>query len=858
MPEPAPALDELEDGPQNSENQNNPEKKDSEADLKAQLESGELSDNDFRRIQRKETDIHKITAEKQQMRRAAEETMRKFLQSQEIDDHDFNREIKRIEKITDSADLQKAVEKLKNLPREVEQRREEEARDNKAKERVLKPDDKRLMAIQKEIFSEIDKNEHLIGTKQIAGFKKYFEDERQKKPTIGNMEDLRDRFTGKKPDRGGLAPRRKVFAELQELFSENGIGSPLESEYIKAEGLTERETILKNAKELKAKFEQYKGNNLHTPKVIKAAMKKSLMAKPLEQQLMLAKLETLTRDEMKALSFENQQVNINGVTIKKMSKASWEFIWNDQRNREIDDQFRQDPSMRLEKLMQNEVNLAKELGDIYKDHPELFKDAIGEFQHLKFEDKQKALLEHRKLIEDAESTEDLEKKLLVKNAHTAIDRAKVLSPKTKDRYKELFSNEDLFTDPKTGRIDLAKLRKYYDILTKDSPDKIKLPNSDAYNIAAYEQKREKFKTKLTRFAEISPDLKKEDIAKRLAGYDAEGWSGRGEITEKFDKELAEAEKEFKKKKTEERELHITDKEKAENKNENMKRSELILTVSEAIKEETPESVGHGLKTLRLFMINNPEYDTDPFLIDLENELVALKRKIGIKAPVAKSTLQAFETEAENLIESDYEISRDMEELQRETFATDLARQSTQRLQREYAAEKSEKEAISHTAAGSEEREVAEQFLEKAKKDSVGEHEQTTLDETGKASNIVYVRFDERREKEEDILRLKKKLRGESLNYFNRKGSTEVKLKHKDRELTYKEAQIKNKEDIAKMEQKLAEKAEDRVAEKSGKSGGAEIFDLNARVAARRKTKDLVKEKIKAEEVARTLRQQVAN
>ncbi|MFA5820825.1 MAG: hypothetical protein WC873_01850 [Candidatus Gracilibacteria bacterium] len=855
MADAAPELDELESTPQNPDQDDNPDKPQLSEKEEIMANRDKLSDRDFHRVERKETTPKKIVQEQLLLRKQAEENLGKFLRDQQIDEKDFKEYRDKFEQTKDVQDLQKMVDDMPSLPREVERRREEEAKDTKAKERVLKPDDKRLMDIEKKIFADIDKNEHLIGTKQIAGFKKWFEQERQKKPTLANMEDLQSRFNGDKNDRGGLAPRQKVFTELEELFQEYGLGSPLKSEYIKAEGLTERETVLKNAKTLKGQFDQYKGNNLHTPRVIKNAMQKGLMAKPLEQQLMLAKLDTLTRDEMKALSFENKQVNVNGVTIKMMSKASWDFIWNDQRGRDIDDQFRQNPSMRLEKLMDNEVGLAKELAEIYKDHPELFKDAIGEFQHLKFEDKQKALIDHKKLVEHAEGAEDLEKKLLVKNAHTAIDRAgqsKIFSKKTVARYKKFFENEQLYSDPKTGRVDLKKLRKFYDALISPTPD------PGARNIAAYEQKRDQFKDKLDRFAEISPNIKKEDIASRQAKFDAEGWNRRDEISKKFDDELAKAEREFKKKKAEERELHITDKEKSEAKSENMKRSELILTVSEAIKEETPESVGHGLKTLRLFMVNNPEYDTDQFLIDLENELVALKRKVGIKAPVAKSVLKDFETEAKDLIDNDYETKRKMEELQRETFATNLARQSTQRLQREYAADKSEKEAIAHTAAGSEERQVTEQFLERAKTESVGEHKQTTLDAAGKAADIVYVRFDEHGEKEEDILRLKKKLRGESLNYFNRKGSTQVKLKHKERELTYKEAQIKNKEDIAKMEEAIAEKAEDRVAEKSGKSGGAEIFDLNARVAARRKAKDLVKEKIKAEEVARTLRQQVAN
>ena len=127
-----------------------------------------------------------------------------------------------------------------------------------------------------------------------------------------------------------------------------------------------------------------------------------------------------------------------------------------------------------------------------------------------------------------------------------------------------------------------------------------------------------------------------------------------------------------------------------------------------------------------------------------------------------------------------------------------------------------------------------------------DNEGLTLDEEGKATKILEVDFDEKAEhstekKDETRKKLSKeqqKLEG------TRKGSEEVKLKKKGREITHKEAKVETKHEREKLEKKIQEKAEERTARRLGreKTSDGNVFDINERIAAARKTKEEVKKK----------------
>lgn len=831
---------------QTTEDITNPLEKEAENDNnkknQPEIDESKLSKNEVQRLKEEKTTIKEIVRQREQLKRAAEDELNHLTTVDEnnestIELAEYKKLKEELNKTESAEKMRDLLERIKKLPETKQRQKALEAQE--AKE--LSPDDPKLIELQKKFNKICENNVHLIGTSQIEGFKKWAEQQIKENPTVKHLKDIIRKLEGKEvTDRDGLAPRREEYNYLQKLFQKYGFSSPLDSEYVKREGLSERKEFRKNAEELDQHFEKQRDTGFYSKEAITAVMRKMLKENsPGRQKEMVVQAKNIARQESETFVHMDDRVTISGVTIRKMSEASKRKYLEYYKDTNFNERVQLLPN--LKKLIENEVDLAKQLEKIYGENKEGLKLALGSFEELDFLEKEKALKEHEKLVEAAKNKEELETELTIKAAHAKIDEAarkKIISSggdsSTQAKYKKFFEDPNNFKNANTGKPgDVKQLKKAYETLTSSSP------NTRYKNLAAYEARRKQYQKNVHDLVDLNPALTKEDIQKWHDKYDKEGWRTRTRIAEvELPKELEKERMKASKRRAEDKELGISDKEKNEAKERTPERTQLELFINDSLAENTKESISRGRKALRLYLIANPEEEDDQVMMYLEEQLVKAAREIGKEKKGEKTQEQTIEEEMGKVVATEQTEQAAIEEQQIKTLNLEGVRQSEERHQRIKSAQKRAlKESMAKTKGGTLEADLTEDAYEQM-------GEEFRLNKEGSGEQIEEIDFKEAAQRSEERQSLKRKTYQEQTRLDKKEGFTHVTFKDKSgRKLSAQEAKAAQEKELEQLELELADKTLDKVKRKEGpKKPGTEAYDLTSKIAAHRKARELIDKK----------------
>ncbi|MBD3360911.1 hypothetical protein GF366_03865, partial [Candidatus Peregrinibacteria bacterium] len=472
-----------------------------------------LTKNELQSVKEKKTTIPKILQQREQYKAAAKAELNRLVTvtteggNNLIDLKEYKKYNNEIEETESAEKMANLLDEIKEIPRQ----KQNEEQNEKEETRELSPEDPELLTLQRKFDKVCDQNKDLIGLKQIPGFKAWFAEERKSNPNIKHLNEQIKKLEGKEiTDRNGLAPRKEEFTNLQNLFKKHGINSPLKSEWIKSEGLSERIQFRKNAEEMEDILRKLKGTGFYSNEIIKKTMQEILLAdSPETQKRKIQLTKNVARIEAQSFTHLDSKINIGGITIRKMSQKGKDQLIDYYKTLSLSE--REENVKKWPDFIQTEADLALELEELYGENKETLKLALGSFEELNFEEKQKALKEHKKILEKSENEEQLQKALTIKASHAKIDEAarnNILAKSTQRKYKEWFEDENNFRDPKTKKPgNLDELKNAYSILISPTPDK------EAKNLSAYQIKRMRFQKEVDELTNINPDIKKSRLKK---------------------------------------------------------------------------------------------------------------------------------------------------------------------------------------------------------------------------------------------------------------------------------------------------------------------------------------------------------
>lgn len=809
-----------------------PQEKDQKAKKGPKIDENKLTKTEVKQLKDGKTTVPKLAQERMQLKAAAETELNQMVaatrEKGNVIDLKEYKDIKRELDETESPEKTKQIlEKIRDLPRQKELAKAKEKED----EKELELDDPKLKKIQQQFDRICDENKELIGEGQVDGFKAWFKEQMAKTPTVKALKTIIQKLEGKEVfDKNGLSPRRKEFEALQGLFRKYDLGSPLENKFIKEEGLSERQEFRKGIEDMEDHFRKVKDTPFYSQKMIRDRMRENLMAEnPAELRRRLTQAKEIARKESEGFTHLDATMTIGGVTIRKMSEASKKKYLDYYKNTDFKERAKLVDNWRS--LVEHEAKLANDLAEIYKDNPEALKLALGSFGELDFVEKEKALKDHKKLVETTKDKEELERKLTIQAAHAKLDaaaRKKIIASgngNTLDKYKKFFEDPNNFKNPNTKKPgDVGELKKTYQLLINPSP------NFERKNLAAYETRRTKFEKDLKKLAEINPALTEEELKKWQERYDKEGWTKRAKIAEdELPKEIAKQKEEQQKKRAEEKEMGITDSEKREAKERSPQRTKLELGINECLAENTIESINEGRKALRLYLVANPEEENDKVLLYLEEQLAKLAREIGKRKTEQKGEEEIVEKEVKNIVKTDEAIRDKLTEEQIRHLNIHGAELSEQRHDQKISAhERALKESLERTQGGSIEEELTRDAYAQMGDDYI-------LNKKGTGEEIQEIDFKEVAMTDQERQNLKERTYREQGKLDTKEGFANVSMKDKSgRDISAEEAEKLQDQDLQALETEIGEKALDKAEKK-----GAKVFDLSARIAAQRKAREII-------------------
>ncbi|OGJ42708.1 hypothetical protein A3I58_00915 [Candidatus Peregrinibacteria bacterium RIFCSPLOWO2_02_FULL_39_10] len=805
---------------------------------KLKMEEAEtyLTEQEIQQVKRKETSIPKLAAKRLQLKADAEAKLRAMVFVPKdgqniIGTKEFKEFSRELENERSPEKTQSILDRINNLPKE----KEDAAKKEKEESVTLPPNDPKLLEHQKEFDKICNDNSRFIGESEIDGFKAWFREQCQKTPTVKALKEIIKRLEGKETfDRDGLAPRRTEFFRLETTFKKYGISSPLESDYIKQEGLSERQSFRKAIEEMETHFDTVKDTGFYSQKIIRKMMKENLMAKnPEEIQRNLLQAKNIAKQEAEAFVHLDSRTTVNGITIRKMSEKSKRHILTDYK--EYDIQTRTESVIHWERLVENEADLARDLAEIYGDNKEGFASAMGSFEELDFIEKQAALKEHERLVEKSEDKEKMQKELTIKAAHAKIDVAasqNIIAESTREKYKEFFEDEENFKNPENHKPgDLKALKKAYELL-------ISTTTSEKHkNLAAYKERRNQFVADTKKLKGINSSITDEEIQEWQNRYDEEGWTARqkvhGELRREIEKQTAEQsrEKALKKKVGVKESKKDSDKEKQKEDAPHLQ--ETVSAVTELL------NGNQAAEAMKLLLEYNETDPDNPKILFWMETTARYMKEFGSGKKRKDSAEKEIEREMEEIVGSDTEMQESIEEEQIKTLNIKGAKISAQRHDnKEDAHERAKIESLDKTETGSIEEDLTEDAYSQM-------GEEYVLDEEGTGEEIESIYFDEDGMYEEDLRHAKEKTYEEQAKIDTKEGFSHVNLEDKSgRIISAKEAEVIHKEQLEELERKLTDKTLDKVQAKTPSQEGSKEkpYDLNNQIAARRKAKELIDKK----------------
>lgn len=810
--------------------------------------------------------VYKGAAEIREAQKAATAKLKEMVtargtRGQLIDNKEYTEWDKKLQAAKTPEEAKKLLEEIEALPQEKERAAQQEKDDA----RELLPDDPKRKEFQKQFDKICDDNRELIGDGQVDGFKAWFQEEMRKKPTPGHLKEQIKKLEGKEiTDRNGLAPRREEYAKLTTLFKKYGLGSPQESDYIKREGLSERQDFRKKIEAFEDHFAKLKDTGFYSPEMIKKHMGELLKAEnPSVLADKLKEAKDVAREESEGFTHLDERLQVGGTSIRKMSEESKKKFLEYYRDTDIKTRqttlikkSQQEKGLNfMHALANGEACLTKHdpkysetysthsvqaLDQIYKDDPEALKLALQSFEHLDFMQKVEALKKHSVLAKTTKNKEELEKNLINQAIKAKLESAKgkkTISEQTEKRYLEFFNKPENFKNPDTKKPgDHKEFKKAYEILINSTP------NEQYKNLAAYEERRKKFEKDLKELQKINPAISDEDLKKWQEKYDQEGWTKREKVhQEELKPKMTKEETERKQRIL----LGIKDSEVANDnveKKEKITLDELIRTVTallankqggEAQKEIT-KYMAQGNEKEQAANRKNPEFK---FYYRMVN-LYVLKFGLGKKRE--ETVEKELEQELEQIVANDKETQDQILEQNIKTLHMEGVEQSERRHDKTISGQaRARKESMGRVQQGSLEADLTADAYKQLGKDYM-------VDKEGKAKKIEQIQFKDNNVKmqEQDRFRMKRETFKEQTRLDKKEGMFTALRDKNNQEISHEMAAKLQQAELEKLEKEMAEKAQKKVDARvtSNDAQGAKIFDLNSKIAARRKAKELLDQK----------------
>lgn len=688
----------------------------------------------------------------------------------------------------------------------------------------------------------LDKNLHLIGTKQKHEYDKWFHEELEKQCTVKNAKDLIRRFEGiDSTDQGGLFPRRQNYNELKELYTKFGLQSPeIESEYVRTEGLSERKAFLKNAKE--QEYQLRTSNPIFYSKKSKEGIMKDILKSknPTEQQEQIQIQKRAAINESAGFIAFNSQTKIAGMSFQTVSDASQRVIlgfYQDTTSLKDREMF----SSHWPKAAEAEGNLYHELAKIYKNDSEGLKKALTTFSILDFQEKQKSLKENEKDLHTKEGQEKLEKSLLIKAAHTKIDEAahkKILSKSSQEKYKVWFSDPSNHRDPATRKPgSTEQLEVHFKKLTSNTPDE------KAKNLKAYEEKRNNFKDLVSKLKEANPNISDHELQQWQDKFDQAGWHERGNLEEEIKQEIKASKKVQSETKEAKNALNITKPESSESREISPEMKDLLVLLAQCEAEDTYESIHEGYLAifnfkLQMIQENGPSYQFSTVFLHNEAKFATLLKNKQTNATTPKET--TIEDSVDRKLD-DEKTNKELEQVAIEEINEEQTRVNANSNGEKSAHERSEEEAKSETVQGSEEREITEAFYQM---DRENHDNQSNHIEDGKATKMDEIILNNSEMNANNLFKQKHAIKEHSTDINKNEGFNHIIIKdEKGKEInsnSERKAKIENRS-----EEKLNKIAEEAMKEQSVREAAkGNSFNETANLIAAKRALEQQKEEAK--------------
>lgn len=812
-----------------------------------------LSAAEFEDVKNGRRSIDDIAAEREDYKKEAEVKLKELATATPnrpnvIDLAEYKTELKKLEDTNSPDKIQEIIDRLEKLP-------EERAKQKADEEKERKLDDPALVEHTEKIYGsdrhptkgELNEAETIkcIGTKQQQPFISYFKSEIASNPTIKNAKALLKKLH---EHHNGLKPRREFFEHTLAPTLKKYELTLDEAPYLEAEGLSERQDVIKKFKDAEKQIDGLKQAGLYSFKAKKQIMKEMLKAdNPTKIAEMHRDILDVTKQEAKSYTDQNNsvlsntKVIVNGVTVQAMSQKSIELFLTDYQ--QYDMKTRKDTIPNWKKIAENEGKLIKDLGEVYKEDPEGFKEAVKVFALLSYQEKETALKEHKNLVTNNDKETVRESNKITAEALSEIESArsnKVLGNKTAKEFRAWVNDNKNYKDEKTGKLDLEKQRELVDKMKDKQP----IFESKNRNIAAYKWvKEQKFEPLLKKVKTDNPDLAGEELKDFQEEYNEGTFSERKETYLKLKKRAAELDKEREENKDREETLGIKKEDKEKMKNQNQKRTLVIDSAREAITNKEEQEITSALRSIYFYLaFTDTAIEKDPELKALRDELEAIQKNISSGEKAEQTFEEEIETEMESVAINDTTISEDLEEAQIKHLNIELAKQSEYQHDREKDAQKrGMKESLDRTEEGSIEEELTEDFYAKA------QDKKHVLDEEGYGEEVLAVEFDDQGMDDQDLNKLKSRTHKQQDQIDYQQGAENIVLvDDSDRLINSSEAEAFEEANTNKeLKERLAEKAEEQMENRN--TTGAKVFDLQSRIAARRKAEDIAEDIITGQE-----------
>lgn len=805
----------------------------------------QLHPADRKRMENEGVTFKQIAAELLQHKAAAEAELRRLTtikpeteEDSYLDVAEYQSFQRRIKETKSPEDAKRLVDEIQDYP---SKKRALNKKDNEKRD-INDPELKVYLEKIDKLFDRKDV-QNWIGTKQERPFRQWCKDEIAKNPNIKTAKDIIYKLHH---DRNGLKPRQEFYERtIQPKLKQYGV-SLSEAEYLRQEGLSERQDAMSAILESEKILEGMRNTGLYSFKAKQKIIRGMLKSSNIEGIKAEAKMiHDVTRNESEQFTsqnssiFRNTMVSVHGISVRAMSETSVKTFLADYG--EYDMKTRADTVLHWKKIVENEGKLVKELGEIYEDDPEGFKKAIGGFALLPYMQKEKALKEHRKMQEKNDQEILHESLNILQRSLSAIDKAqndKTLSNKTAKRFKAFVQKTANYSNEKTGEIDLKKQEDLYTRMTSSTP----VYDKANRNIAAYAAGRRKFSNFLIKFAKDNPEVNHQEIRDWQDDYDEGGFKERKETyLELKEESRIQEEERVKNKKTEDK-LHITKSEKDEVEKNSPEKSKLVEAVKEYIVEKSPESIEKGLTAIYLyFAFSKAKISDDPEIKGLRDKLEELESKVGAaNEDTEQDGYTEMLDEVEETIDSDPNINHELDELDYTFTASELVEESERHHGNNTDARKrSEKEALANSGD-----ELEDDIIESFYKQSDSE---TIINEEDTGDQITKVEFGKERTMTTEERHTMEDLAydEQSRNFQSHQGTTKIQFQNQGKVLNADGRENVQQDREAGVIDLIASKLLLRRQKTSGLETPSDFSNLAERTAARRAAEQKVKERVES-------------